>query len=83
MKRIFITATFLMGWLYPYAQETSQVIPISEDSLKVLYAQIDELGESDLTRVQEHLRYRTRIEPSEQNSKLLLYVDERLKLVRQ
>lgn len=82
MKRIFITTTFLLGWFCTYAQETSQIIPISQDSLATLYAQIDELGESDLKRVQEHFRYRLRMEPSEQNKELLLYVDERLRLLK-
>ena len=51
---------------------------ISQDSLNVLYERIDELGISQLSKVQEMFRYKIYHEPTQQNKDLLLYIDKKL-----
>lgn len=79
MKRTFTTALILLLGLGAHAQNTSQVVPIDQDSLQVLYSKIDAMDRGYLIKMQEHFRYRNRIEPSLQNEQLLLYVEEKLR----
>lgn len=52
---------------------------LSPDSLQLLYRQIDQLSVFDLKKVRESYIYRNRTQPSDQNKRILLYVEERIK----
>lgn len=82
MKKI-IFSIFLLCCGISFGQEASGLAPISEDSLQVLHAKLDEMSRSQLMKMKEHFTYRNRIEPSEQNRNLLLYVNQRLEAIHE
>lgn len=82
--RKFIIPVFLVCVVHTsFSQETSKVVPIDQDSLKILYSQIDKMHRPHLMKLKEHFTYRNKIEPSLQNKQLLLYVEEKLLTVQE
>ena len=55
---------------------------LSADSLQKLYQRIDLLSVFELNKMRESYIYRNRTQPSDQNKRILLYVEERLKLAK-
>jgi hypothetical protein len=55
---------------------------LSSDSLQMFYRQIDRLSVFDLKKVRESYIYKNRTQPSDQNKRILLYVEERLKIAK-
>ena len=48
---------------------------ISNDSLDKVYKVVDQLSMTDLIKIQESYRYRSRIAPNESNKAILVYID--------
>lgn len=55
---------------------------LSVDSLQKLYRHIDLLSVFDLKKWRESYIYKNRIQPSDQNKQILVYIEERLKVVK-
>lgn len=55
---------------------------LSPDSLQMVYKQIDRLSILDLKKWHESFVYKSRIKPSSQNKDILVYIEERQKVVK-
>ena len=55
---------------------------LSSDSLQKLYKRIDQLSVFDLNKWRESYIYKNRTQPSHQNKQILVYIEERLKVVK-
>lgn len=55
---------------------------LSADSLQKLYQHIDLLSVFDLKKWRESYIYKNRTQPSNQNKQILVYIEERLKVVK-
>lgn len=55
---------------------------LSVDSLQKLYRHIDLLSVFDLKKWRESYIYKNRTQPSDQNKQILVYIEERLKVVK-
>jgi hypothetical protein len=55
---------------------------LSNDSLQMLYQHIDLLTVFDLQKWRESFIYKNRTQPSYQNKQILIYIEERLKVVK-
>ena len=55
---------------------------LSSDSLQKLYQHIDLLSVFDLKKWRESYIYKNRTQPSNQNKQILIYIEERLKVVK-
>lgn len=55
---------------------------LSPDSLQKLYQHIDLLSVFDLKKWRESYIYKNRTQPSYQNKQILIYIEERLKVVK-
>ena len=49
---------------------------VSEDSLQKIFLKINEASTTDLLKVRESFIYRNRLAPSEQNKRILQYVEK-------
>lgn len=55
---------------------------LSADSLQTLYSKIDQLSVFELPKWRESYIYKNRIQPCNQNKQILLYIEERMKVVK-
>lgn len=55
---------------------------LSSDSLQKLYQRIDSFSIFELKKWRESYIYKNRTQPSYQNKQILLYIEERMKLVK-
>ncbi|WP_430406687.1 hypothetical protein [Fluviicola sp.] len=55
---------------------------LSSDSLQKLYQQIDLLSIFELKKWRESYIYKNRTQPSVQNKQILIYIEERIKVVK-
>lgn len=55
---------------------------LSSDSLQKLYQHIDLLSVFDLKKWRESYIYKNRTQPSQQNRQILIYIEERLKVIK-
>jgi hypothetical protein len=55
---------------------------LSSDSLQKIYQKIDQLSVFDLQKWRESYIYKNRTQPSHQNKQILIYIEERLKVVK-
>jgi hypothetical protein len=55
---------------------------LSPDSLQKLYQQIDLLSIFELKKWRESYIYKNRTQPSVQNKQILIYIEERIKVVK-
>lgn len=55
---------------------------LSSDSLQKLYQQIDLLSIFELKKWRESYIYKNRTQPSVQNKQILMYIEERIKVVK-
>ncbi|WP_343632027.1 hypothetical protein [Fluviicola sp.] len=55
---------------------------LSSDSLQKLYQHIDLLSVFDLKKWRESYIYKNRTQPSDQNKQILIYIEERLKVIK-
>lgn len=51
--------------------------PYSADTLKMVYASIDQMSIFDLEKWRESYIYRSRVAPTEQNKEILNYIEKR------
>ncbi len=61
-----------------------QIIPdsLSADSMQMIYQEIDLLSIFELKKWRESYIYKNRTQPSAQNKQILMYIEERLKVVK-
>lgn len=64
------------------AQTHEQSAPLSEDSIQRIFAHIDELSFFELKKVRESYIYKNRTAPSEDNQRILLYVEEKYQALK-
>lgn len=58
-----------------YSQTNSDLFTsVSEDSLQKIFLKINEASTTDLLKVHESFNYRNRVAPSDQNKRILEYV---------
>lgn len=55
---------------------------LSPDSLRIYYQAIDQLSVFDLKKWRESYIYKNRTQPSVQNKQILMYIEERIKVVK-
>ncbi|AEA42114.1 hypothetical protein [Fluviicola taffensis] len=65
-----------------YEQQIPSDTLTVEDSLRLIYEQIDLLSYFDLKKMRESFIYRNRTQPSYLNKQVLIYIEERLKITK-
>lgn len=66
---------FLITSNFAFSQTNSDLFTsVSEDSLQKIFLKINEASTTDLLKVHESFNYRNRVAPSDQNKRILEYV---------
>ena len=80
MKKLLLTLLGILLHVLSFSQIDEHFnIPLTEDSLTQLLVSIDDMGLTDLKKIQEAYRYKSRLVPTDQNKEILLYIDDKLK----
>ena len=80
MKKLLLTLLGIQLQMFTYGQIDPYFnTPLTEDSLTNLFISINDMGLTELKKIQESYRYKSRLVPTEQNKSILFYIDDKLK----
>jgi hypothetical protein len=80
MKLLFTCVAFLLSTHCSFSQE-NQLPQNYNDSLSLAKSMIDQLSPSEIMKQREKFIYLNRTQPSKINSDVLIYLDEKYKLL--